>query len=415
VAKPAALQASDVGITPTTIRIAVIADVDNSIAPGLFKGSVDGVQGFAKYINAHGGLAGRKVQVDFIDSHLNPNEARNAVITACSQDFALVGTSAALLTTVTAMTACPDKTGAVTGIPDLAYAAFSTAQACSPVSFSKEPSPLDCTTKDQHPQSYRAGVGRAYYYEKHFGNDLHGVYVGSADSKGSHDGIFAGPQGQMRSVGIKADQDFNLSSSATQTAYTPVVQAIKTNNSNYAQSGLTYQSSVLLRKEAEIQGVTSVKVWDCFIACYDPGFLQAGGSAVEGEFIDLPYLPSNETKSNAMLANYVKYTGKANLNGFSIDAFAAGVLLRDAVQAATKSGGNNALTRKAVLSALNNTHKFDADGMVGVSDVGARAPTPCFMLMQVQNGQFKRVYPKKPGTLDCNKRNLVTNKLDLLQ
>jgi branched-chain amino acid transport system substrate-binding protein len=56
--------ATDVGITPTEIHIAVIADVDNSFAPGLFKASVDGVKGVAKYINATGGLAGRKLVVD---------------------------------------------------------------------------------------------------------------------------------------------------------------------------------------------------------------------------------------------------------------------------------------------------------------------------------------------------------------
>ena len=73
--KPAA---TDVGITPTQIHIAVIADVDNPFAPGLFKASVDGVKGVAKYINATGGLAGRKLIVDFYDSHVNPTQTRQA-------------------------------------------------------------------------------------------------------------------------------------------------------------------------------------------------------------------------------------------------------------------------------------------------------------------------------------------------
>jgi hypothetical protein len=32
--------------------------------------------------------------------------------------------------------------------------------------------------------------------------------------------------------------------------------------------------------------------------------------------------------------------------------------------------------------------------------------------MQVQNGKFVRVYPTKPGTLDCNPGNLATVHLD---
>jgi ABC-type branched-subunit amino acid transport system substrate-binding protein len=79
----AAPKATEVGVTPTQIHIAVIADVDNSFAPGLFKASVDGVQGVAKYINATGGLAGRKLVVDFYDSHVNPTQTRQAEIQAC--------------------------------------------------------------------------------------------------------------------------------------------------------------------------------------------------------------------------------------------------------------------------------------------------------------------------------------------
>jgi hypothetical protein len=55
-------KATEVGVTATEIHIAVIADVDNPFAPGLFKGAVDGVKGAAKYINSKaggGGIAGR--------------------------------------------------------------------------------------------------------------------------------------------------------------------------------------------------------------------------------------------------------------------------------------------------------------------------------------------------------------------
>ena len=56
----------------------------------LITGARDAVQGFAKYINSKaggGGLAGRKVVVDFIDSKLNGDETRNAIIKACQNAF----------------------------------------------------------------------------------------------------------------------------------------------------------------------------------------------------------------------------------------------------------------------------------------------------------------------------------------
>ncbi len=39
-----------------------------------------GTRAVAKYLNAHGGLAGRKVVVDFYDSKLAGDETRNAII-----------------------------------------------------------------------------------------------------------------------------------------------------------------------------------------------------------------------------------------------------------------------------------------------------------------------------------------------
>src|SRR5262245_66493308 len=61
---------SEIGVTADTIRIAVIADVDNPVRPGLLQGTVHVVHAFGKYINSNGKLAGRNVQVDIIDSKL---------------------------------------------------------------------------------------------------------------------------------------------------------------------------------------------------------------------------------------------------------------------------------------------------------------------------------------------------------
>ena len=109
-------KADDVGITATEIRLAVIADVDNSLAPGVFKASVDAMKAWAKVVNKEGGLAGRKVVIDFIDSKLNPNETRNATITACANDFAMVGGEALFMSNVDDMVACKNKAGEAIGL-----------------------------------------------------------------------------------------------------------------------------------------------------------------------------------------------------------------------------------------------------------------------------------------------------------
>jgi hypothetical protein len=156
-------KATDVGITDKEIHIAVIADVDSPLAPNLFVASKDAMEGFEKYINSKaggGGLAGRKVVVDFYDSKLNPNETTNAEIKACQNDVAMVGTSAVFLTSVDNMRNCKDSTGAVTGLPDIPFVSTALVQQCSDESFPIAPPQVECATKDQHPQTFRANVSR---------------------------------------------------------------------------------------------------------------------------------------------------------------------------------------------------------------------------------------------------------------
>jgi ABC-type branched-subunit amino acid transport system substrate-binding protein len=406
------LKATEIGVTPTTIRIAVVADVNVPVDPGLFAGSVAGVQGFAKYINAHGGIAGRKLVVDFIDSKLSDSDAQNAVIKACTQDFALVGTSALFLNSVANMQACKDQAGAMTGLPDIPVVTTEVVQQCNPESYPINPPSIVCSTQNDHPQTYQGNIGRAYYYEKKYGT-LHGVFIYSADLKSAHDSSFTSGIGGVRAVGIKSDQDFSLSAMAPQSAYTTVIQTLKNDNSNYFGTGNAFNSMVLARKEATLQGLNSIKVWDCTLQCYTPDLLSQGGSDVEGTYVSLLFLPFNETSSNPMLAAFVKNTTKANADGFAVQAWAAADLFADAAGKVAKADGNNGLTRKALFTQLDTEHAFSAGGLIGTTDVAGRKVSPCLVILQVQGGKFVRVSPTKAGTFDCSARNVKTYKLEI--
>jgi hypothetical protein len=409
---PGPRRATDVGITATTIRIAVLADVDTPAAPGLFEGSVSAVEGWAKYMNSIGGLAGRKVIVDFIDTHLSADDAREAIITACSRDFALVGTSALFVDNISDLVGCKDATGKAVGLPDFPVVQTDPVHQCSPVSYSVEGETLDCATRNDHPQTYRATVGPTRYFLSTF-KDLHGIYIYPSDLQASKNAEVPLFKIQQR-LGIKSDQDFDISGAAPQSAFTPVVQAAKQHQSSYVHAGLSFSSMVELRKEAQLQGLTSVKVWDCSIQCYDQRFIQQGGSSVEGQYLYTIFVPFEEANANKMTATFLKYTGRDKADAFGATAWAAGIFFQDVVNTIVHKGGDNALTRAAVLATAPTINGFTADGMLGKTDVGKRLPTPCYVLLQVRHGKFVRVYPKKAGTFDCNPANLQTIKLDLL-
>src|SRR5205823_490516 len=285
------------------------------------------------------------------------------------------------------------------------------------------PPTIRCATKDQHPQTYDANVARGYYFTKKYG-DLHGVYVFSNDTEIGYALQYGSGDGGVRDIGgvdkgIRSDADPTIggADAQRQDALTPAVQAMKAHDSNYAQCAIQYQCTVSLRKEATLQGVNDqVKVWDCG-GCYDKKFLQSGGADIEGEYVDnlfLPFYDPTEAKANPMLANFVRYTGKDNVDFAGAYAWSAAVAFRDAVNAVVKSRGVNGLTRANLLTALNGIHRFDADGMLAPTDLAGRKTTDCHVLTQVRNGKFVRVEPTKPGTFDCNPKYVIKRKLDLL-
>ncbi len=410
-AKP---KATEVGVTPTEIHIAVEADVDNPFVPGLFQGIVDGVKAGAKYLNSKaggGGVAGRKVVVDFIDSKLNANEARNGVITACAQDFALVGTSALFLPNVDDAVNCVDKAGATTGLPDVAAVVTGVPESCSPVTYSINPPQLDCSTKDQHPQTYYGNQGDAKWLLKQNKNDLHGSFLVGNDTKDALRGASAIVDTSIQ-AGIKADQKVTLSGRDPQSAYTPVVNQMKNDNSNFSLTTMPLANAVELRSEAELQGLSSDIVWEC-TTCYDNG-IHDNAEVMDGTYMTLKYLPFEEAKSNPMLATYLKYVGKDNANGFSVFGWVAALAFGEAANNAAKTQGVNGLTRANLLKSLSGLTEFDAGGMFGTTNVGQRIPTPCFLMEQFTNDTFKRLYPSKAGTFDCKASNNVKVKDDLI-
>jgi ABC-type branched-subunit amino acid transport system substrate-binding protein len=408
-----ATAASDVGITPTTIRVAVVTDVDNSIVPGVLQGIVDGVEGWGRYVNANGGIAGRKVEVDFIDSKLNANDARNAIIKACSEDFALVGTGALLLQTVDDETQCPDSAGKAIGLPDVASLVTLPAEACAGNAFPIIPNSVECSTVNSSPQTYRTNNGDSKYLQKTNGNKLHGSFVLASDSP-SVVKTSSVLNKAAQAAGIKADHEWQVTGFSPQSAYTPIIGGMKSDGSNYGLSLQAVTGVVLEREEAQLQGLTDPKiVWQCTLACYfDKTFVKAG-DAVDGEYMALTFLPFAETGANKMTANFVKYVGKDKLSGFASWGFTAGLLFKQAAKAVAQKNGNSGLTRANLMAELKNIHDFNADGMVATTDIGNKVPTNCFMLEQYKSNKFVRVYPSKQGTFDCKTSNLYTFKEDL--
>jgi ABC-type branched-subunit amino acid transport system substrate-binding protein len=405
---------SDIGLTATEIRIGVIADIATPVFPGLFQKNVDAVQAWAKTVNAKGGLAGRQIAVDVYDSKLDPNATKNALIAACTKDFALVGTAALAIGSVTDITQCADSTGKATGIPDLAGIAFSQLEQCAPTTFNATGTDETyCQTLTEHPQTFTVNVGDARYFTSTF-PDLHGVFIINTDTPASR--ISETPTyTAMSNVGIKKDGNgfYTASGSAPQSAQTPIVLAMKAAGSTFEMNGSTPGNMAQLRQEAQLQGLTTVKVWECNSGCYSPAYLTQAGSAAESTYASLLNIPFyTEYKDNPTLATEVAQLGGVDkIDNNALASFDAALLFQDAIGKATANGGT--LNRATLFTALKNEHSFNAQGIIGTTDVGNHQASPCIVIVEVKNGAWQRVFPTKAGTFDCTPANLATVKLDM--
>ena len=400
--KTATLTSPEVGVTASTITVTVIADVNNPIEPGLFKGSWAGAKAWGDYINSQGGLACRKVVVKQADSKLSSGDAANAIATACGDSVALVGTTALFLNDVSGMNNCKDKAGKATGLPDLAELQTEAVQQCSPVSFATLPTGSSCPYSGTGVRTFHVGyTADDYYFKKYGANALHGVFVIPKDLASTIAASMPIFRAENK-MGIPSDAEFGVSATGLQTAYTPVAQALKAHNSTYGRNGLDYKGTVLMRKEAQVQGVNTVKVWDCSVQCYDKRLITEGGNAVDQQYVWVNFLPFEDKGSNATLDGFLRYDKTPD--GFGAQAFIAGEIFAQAVKDAMKANNDdpNSITRANLLAAIRNMHNFDAGGMVPPIDVGRRLGSTCLVGMQVQNGKFVRIDPVQPGTFDCD-------------
>ena len=410
-------KATEVGVAAGTIRVAVMADVDNPFAPGLFQGAVDGVKGAAAFVNSKaggGGIGGRKLVVDFIDSHIDANASRNGVITACQQDFALVGTSALFLTNVDDETNCMDQTGRPVGLPDIGALVAGVPESCSPVSFPVLGVQLVCSSKDQHPQTYQGGQGEfKYLLRTHQGNLHRGVHRGERHPGRDPRGAKLIADTATR-AGVTADQNVTRSGRDPQSAYTPIINTMKQDRSNYSYIAMTDNNTIMLRSEAQLQGLTDPNiVWECF-SCYTNN-TKKNASVMDGEYVPIAYPPFEDGNANPTLGHFIKYVGAAKADEFSVLGWSATLAFAQAARAVVRKHGVNGLTRSAFFSEGIPTLKgFDAGGMLGKGDIPAKRLTSCFVLVQLRNGEFHRVHPKKKGTMDCRASNHVQFQADLI-
>ena len=382
--------ATDTGVTANQITLATVADV-SGVQPGLFQSAWQAMQAFAAYANSQGGICGRQVKILQLDSQADSTQNRAAVVQACSQSFALVGS----------MSAFDDggaSAGQQCGIPDLSAITVNAARSNASNVF----------------PAYPVGPN---YFNTSWGLQIKQRYP-QAIQKSAFITLNAGASVQNGNQRIKA-----LTAMGYHFVYTTQVQVVESNYSPYVQEMqrrhvqfidmlADYQSIYRLQKAMLQAGwFPQVRVWDS--VAYSPRYLLEGGPAVNTQpagcndmmknvpCVALVFLNTSlfaESSSNPEMQLYQQWLQRvapgAQPDYFGIYAWSAGRLFQ---KAATAVGAK--LTRQALFTAVKAIHSWNDFGMHIAHDIGGKREGNCTLFIEIKNSQFVRSFP--PSSWTC--------------
>jgi hypothetical protein len=397
---PPELAATEIGVTSEVIRFAVYAPVDNPFAPGLADGNRDGVYIWRDWLAERCGLAGRTVEIEFFDTHLDTTgtEWRAAQAAACDRVLAFVGGFELFDGDVDTMATCPDQTGAPTGLPDLGVVFGEPAHQLNPTSYATIPPASLSALQD---------VGGFQEVVRLAGGSVRGVWLVPNDLPSVRQLQIDAFDARLTVPGVEQVARFEVG--GREEDYDPFTQALIDGGADYAESGLAVESTVRWRQNVVQLAPDAAITWGDGSSSYDPALFAAGGDLVEGTYVWIQTLPFEERDVNTLLDDYLRIAEEHGyaVDGLGLQAFIAGIAMTDVVERIVAERGPDGITRAAVLDGLAALRSYDARGLFGPTDIGARRPSGCFVLLQARDGAFARVHPPERGTLDCGADNLV--------
>ncbi len=386
------------GLTSDVMRIAVIADGENSsINDGESESVWQAVEAWATAVNQTSKLAGRMVVVERIDSAVSRHA--EAIEQVCTGDyFALIGSSSINDSEGLSLLSSPECS-----LPDFPAFIYSAQRLNSEITFVSNPAYSQVTN-----------AGWAAYFSR--------VNPDAVERAAT---LFP----ELSPLVLGGNQTIEA---ATATGYRFIHSPI-----------YNFETDFLLEAESLIESDARSLTWrnsgsqllsflgainqvdpdfrfdfiDCGQNCYSQNWVAAAGDFGEGVSVWLPYLPIEEAELSDELLRYLFYLlsthGSAGVTSAAgVAAWSAGLLFEEAVSRAvgldSAAYDPDSLTREAVIEAAKTINFWDANGLHGVSNPSEGIPSPCYVIVTLQEGVWKRSYPSRPGELDCEDSNLVT-------
>ena len=366
--RPCAAASKAPGVTASTITVGAINTISGPL-PGLAETSAAASRAYVAYLNATGGVCGRQVVLKSGDDGFE-NSRYRALITSMNPQ--ILGIAGGL--------GSGDGGGVdiVTNekIPVVATATADTFQA-APTVFDINP-PF---------ANIHAQIGKYKYLYAQGVRTAALVYIDNAIVRTQ----VVQQKAQMEAVGIKIVNEQALPLSTI--SYDAAARAVANSKADY----LFYPAAGNLNSTmARAMYDTGYKLkYLELISGYGSDFIEvAGKPAAERAVTWIRSLPTEEGGSNPETARFVEWMGRVapgvRPDYFAADAWAASKAFFDSVKALP-----GPISRDALIAQLRGTGTYDADGFFGPIQLGKKLSNGCYVMMQVINGEWKRITPDR--------------------
>ena len=372
------------GVTDTAITIGYGDDRGFTSAPGLDQEVGDAVQAMVKWCNSQGGINGRQLVGKRYDAAVTNTVP--IMKQACTEDFMLVGDGFA-------NDFAGDPVRVACGLPHVP--AFTVGANASMGALKYEPMPYPADFYNA--AGLKGELATIPALKKSFsiiGTDAPAVLVSNGRV-----------QAVMGRLGVTAKDCGVVIHQAGDAGYAPLAQKLKDCGVASFFTAFTPSPQVFGFLQALQQAgvklpVTVESQW------YGAAAAQWNAQSHAGDGIVAPlyFQPLENADIVPAVKQYQTIVaadgGKTSMTGES----AASAFLLWAT--AAKSCGST-LTRACVTSALSQVHDWTAGGLQAPSDPGRNMPSDCALLVQLEGGSWKQIYPATRGQFSCDTTNVV--------
>ncbi len=377
----AASAAPTTGVTAKTITIGQVDTLSGPV-PGLFEGAKDGTQAYVDYVNAHGGVNGRKLLLQVDDDQFDAGKYATATQALVNTSFALVGGFSLF-----------DAAGVpyinAAKIPDVSFS----------LSTQREEDPYNYSPNPIYPDGSRLGPYK--YYKSVYGKSAvqhsatFDASVASAESQTQAD------VAAMESIGYKfvyqrtvnpLDSDFTSDVIKMRDAGVQIVYIV----------GLSVGQVADMAQNMAEQGFHP-KLFSTSGVAYDSTYIPSAGSAANNTYSDMQSVMygGQDAKNTPAVALFDKWVKKVNpsapLDVYGVYGWSAAEMF---VQALKAAGPNP--TRPEVIDQLNKITSFNAGGLLATSNPAEKIPPTCWLLVKVSNGKWVRTGPSPKTGFICS-------------